>query len=33
MASAAAKVIGEHDFTSFAAVDPERGHEEFRPST
>lgn len=25
MASAAARVIGEHDFTSFAAVDPERG--------
>ena len=32
MASAAAKVIGEHDFTSFAAVDPERGREEFEPS-
>lgn len=27
MASAAARVIGEHDFTSFAAVDPERGRE------
>ena len=25
MATAAAVVIGEHDFTSFAAVDPERG--------
>jgi tRNA pseudouridine38-40 synthase len=28
MGSAAALVIGEHDFTSFAAVDPERGKEE-----
>jgi tRNA pseudouridine38-40 synthase len=28
MASAAALVIGEHDFTSFAAVDPERGCED-----
>lgn len=28
MAEAAATVIGEHDFTSFAAVDPERGKEE-----
>lgn len=28
MADAAAKVIGEHDFTSFAAVDPERGRDE-----
>jgi tRNA pseudouridine38-40 synthase len=28
MADAAGKVIGEHDFTSFAAVDPERGREE-----
>jgi tRNA pseudouridine38-40 synthase len=28
MAQAAEKVIGEHDFTSFAAVDPERGREE-----
>jgi tRNA pseudouridine38-40 synthase len=27
MASTAACVIGEHDFTSFAAVDPERGRE------
>jgi tRNA pseudouridine38-40 synthase len=27
MISAAARVEGEHDFTSFAAVDPERGHE------
>src|SRR5215813_4309315 len=24
---AASKVMGEHDFTSFAAVDPEQGHE------
>jgi tRNA pseudouridine38-40 synthase len=28
MAAAAAVVVGEHDFTSFAAVDPERGREE-----
>jgi len=28
MASAAGLVEGEHDFTSFAAVDPERGREE-----
>jgi len=28
MAEAAAKVAGEHDFTSFAAVDPERGRDE-----
>jgi tRNA pseudouridine38-40 synthase len=28
MEKAAATVIGEHDFTSFAAVDPERGREE-----
>jgi|SRR5579863_1564946 tRNA pseudouridine38-40 synthase len=28
MAEAARLVIGEHDFTSFAAVDPERGREE-----
>ena len=27
MASAAGLVVGEHDFTSFAAVDPERGRE------
>lgn len=27
MAEAAAGVMGEHDFTSFAAVDPERGRE------
>jgi tRNA pseudouridine38-40 synthase len=27
MAQATREVIGEHDFTSFAAVDPERGHE------
>lgn len=26
MGRAAALVVGEHDFTSFAAVDPERGH-------
>ena len=32
MATAAARVIGEHDFTSFAAVDPERGSEEFEHS-
>lgn len=28
MARAAALVVGEHDFTSFAAVDPDRGREE-----
>ncbi len=28
MVSAAALVVGEHDFTSFAAVDPERGRED-----
>jgi len=28
MGRAAALVVGEHDFTSFAAVDPERGREE-----
>jgi tRNA pseudouridine38-40 synthase len=28
MASAAESVVGEHNFTSFAAVDPERGREE-----
>jgi tRNA pseudouridine38-40 synthase len=28
MVQAAALVIGEHDFTSFAAVDPERGRED-----
>ena len=28
MAESASAVIGEHDFTSFAAVDPERGTEE-----
>lgn len=28
MSAAAAAVIGEHDFTSFAAVDPEKGREE-----
>jgi len=32
MAIAAAKVIGEHDFTSFAAVDPERGREDVEVS-
>ena len=29
MIRAASEVQGEHDFTSFAAVDPERGHEGF----
>ncbi len=28
MAEASALVVGEHDFTSFAAVDPERGRED-----
>jgi len=28
MARAAGAVVGEHDFTSFAAVDPERGRED-----
>jgi tRNA pseudouridine38-40 synthase len=28
MAQAAAMVVGEHDFTSFAATDPERGRDE-----
>ncbi len=28
MGRAAALVVGEHDFTSFAAVDPERGRED-----
>lgn len=32
MAKSAAQVVGEHDFTSFAAVDPERGREDFEPS-
>ncbi len=32
MECAAAMVVGEHDFTSFAAVDPERGSEEVPPS-
>lgn len=32
MAGAAALVIGEHDFTSFAAADPERGRESEWPS-
>lgn len=30
MRAAAALIEGEHDFTSFAAVDPERGHEDER---
>jgi tRNA pseudouridine38-40 synthase len=33
MARAAALVVGEHDFTSFAAVDPERGREDYAGST
>lgn len=32
MARAAAQAVGEHDFTSFAAVDPERGREDSEPS-
>jgi tRNA pseudouridine38-40 synthase len=28
MRAVAGLIVGEHDFTSFAAVDPERGHEE-----
>ena len=32
MARAAALVVGEHDFTSFAAVDPERGREDLPTS-
>lgn len=28
MAKAAAHIVGEHDFTSFAAVDPERGQQD-----
>jgi len=32
MARAAAQVLGEQDFTSFAAVDPERGREDSEPS-
>jgi tRNA pseudouridine38-40 synthase len=32
MGRAAALVVGEHDFTSFAAVDPERGRDEARVS-
>jgi len=32
MQAAAAVIVGEHDFTSFAAVDPERGGEEEEPS-
>jgi len=33
MTRAAALVVGEHDFTSFAAVDPERGREDVRASS
>lgn len=33
MMRAAALVVGEHDFTSFAAVDPERGREEAPPAS
>ncbi len=33
MGRAAALVVGEHDFTSFAAVDPERGRAGLRPAT
>ena len=33
MGRAAALVVGEHDFTSFAAVDPERGPAGLRPAT
>lgn len=32
IAAAAKQVIGEHDFTSFAAVDPERGREDVEVS-
>jgi tRNA pseudouridine38-40 synthase len=32
MDAAAAVIIGRHDFTSFAAVDPERGRDEEQPS-
>jgi tRNA pseudouridine38-40 synthase len=32
MEAAVHEVIGEHDFTSFAAVDPERGREDENPS-
>lgn len=32
MTAAAAIVVGEHDFTSFAAVDPEAGKEELPPN-
>jgi tRNA pseudouridine38-40 synthase len=32
MAGAAGLIVGEHDFTSFAAVDPERGREEDPPN-
>jgi len=33
MGRAAELVLGEHDFTSFAAVDPERGPASLRPAT
>lgn len=32
MMEAAKRVVGEHDFTSFAAVDPERGQENYEVS-
>lgn len=32
MQAAATVIVGEHDFTSFAAVDPERGREDDEPS-
>ena len=32
MALAAGEVVGEHDFTSFAAVDPERGQQSYEVS-
>jgi tRNA pseudouridine38-40 synthase len=32
MTNAAALVVGEHDFTTFAAVDPERGKEDLNAS-
>lgn len=32
MVEAAALVVGEHDFTSFAAVDPERGRDDCGPN-
>lgn len=33
MSRAAKHVVGEHDFTSFAAVDPERGKDDDEPSS